>query len=189
MISASEETKPGKFCMKFKFHNPTHLIFGAGTLSKLEEEVGKNGKKALIVTGGGSVKHSGAFDRAVASLKEAGVAMAECSGIEPNPQITSVRRGVRIARDESCDVVVALGGGNATQVQWTSVVALNGWLQAGVEMVPPVHMIEHALSTHHDITHGAGLAVVNPTYMRPPLSREQSGYRRSAAVRALMQLI
>jgi alcohol dehydrogenase len=53
-----------------------------------------------------------------------------------------------------------------TQVQWASIVALNGWVQAGVEMVPPVHMIEHALSAHHDITHGAGLAVVNPAYMR-----------------------
>jgi alcohol dehydrogenase len=52
------------------------------------------------------------------------------------------------------------------QVQWASIVALNGWVQAGVEMVPPVHMIEHALSAHHDITHGAGLAVVNPAYMR-----------------------
>jgi len=27
-------------------------------------------------------------------------------------------------------------------------------------------MIEHALSAHHDITHGAGLAVINPAYMR-----------------------
>ena len=27
-------------------------------------------------------------------------------------------------------------------------------------------MIEHALSAHHDITHGAGLAVVNPAWMR-----------------------
>jgi alcohol dehydrogenase YqhD (iron-dependent ADH family) len=53
-----------------------------------------------------------------------------------------------------------------TQVQWASIVALNGWVQAGVNMVPPVHMIEHALSAHHDITHGAGLAVVNPAYMR-----------------------
>jgi alcohol dehydrogenase YqhD (iron-dependent ADH family) len=27
-------------------------------------------------------------------------------------------------------------------------------------------MIEHALSAHHDITHGAGLAVLNPAWMR-----------------------
>jgi len=52
------------------------------------------------------------------------------------------------------------------QVQWASIVALNGWVQAGVHMVPPMHMIEHALSAHHDITHGAGLAIVAPAWMR-----------------------
>jgi alcohol dehydrogenase len=30
----------------------------------------------------------------------------------------------------------------------------------------PVHMIEHTLSAHHDITHGAGLSVINPSWMR-----------------------
>ncbi|PKN30928.1 MAG: alcohol dehydrogenase, partial [Deltaproteobacteria bacterium HGW-Deltaproteobacteria-20] len=52
------------------------------------------------------------------------------------------------------------------QVQWASIVALNGWIQAGVDMVPPMHMIEHALSAHHNITHGAGLAIVGPAWMR-----------------------
>jgi len=32
-------------------------------------------------------------------------------------------------------------------------------------MLAPVHMIEHALSAHHDIPHGAGLAVVSPAWM------------------------
>jgi alcohol dehydrogenase YqhD (iron-dependent ADH family) len=27
-------------------------------------------------------------------------------------------------------------------------------------------MIEHALSAHHNITHGAGLAIINPAWMR-----------------------
>ena len=90
--------------MNFEFHNPTHLIFGAGTLSQLGEETSKHGKKALIVTGGGSIKRSGIFDKAVSSLNAAGVAYAECDGVEPNPRITSVRRGAKIARDEGCDV-------------------------------------------------------------------------------------
>ena len=297
--------------MNFEFYNPTHLVFGAGTLSQLGEMVRKHGRKALIVTGSGSVKRSGVFDRAVASLKAAGVAVVECTGIEPNPRITSVARGADIARKEGCDVVIAIGGGSTmdaskmiaaatlyegdpwnlighgqnnwviptralpiitvptlaatgsemnkgavisnddskvksfvqanclfpkvalvdpeltltvpknqtaygvcdiithvtegyfsgidgtpiqdrfaegviinaiewgkkavadgsdiearTQVQWASVVALNGWVQAGTNYAPPVHMIEHALSAHHDITHGAGLAVLNPAYMR-----------------------
>ena len=98
--------------MKFEFHNPTHLIFGDGTLSQLGEVVGKYGKNALLITGGGSVKRNGVFDRAVASLNAAGVAVAECTGVEPNPRITSVARGAQIARDEKCDIIIALGGGS-----------------------------------------------------------------------------
>ena len=98
--------------MNFEFHNPTHLVFGAGALSRLGEVVSKHGKKALIVTGGGSVKRNGTFDRAVASLKDANVSVAECSGVEPNPRITTVRRGAQIARDEHCDMIIALGGGS-----------------------------------------------------------------------------
>ncbi|EKD39159.1 MAG: hypothetical protein ACD_75C00490G0003 [uncultured bacterium] len=297
--------------MNFEFLNPTRLIFGAGTLSRLGEVVSRYGRKALIVTGGGSVKRNGTYDRAVASLKAAGVAFVECEGVEPNPSITTVRRGARIAQEEHCDVIIALGGGSTmdaskimaaayyyegdpwdmiyhgqpdphiptqalplitvptlaatgsemncgavisddetkvksfaqtealfptaalvdpeltlsvprdqtaygvsdiithvteayfngvdgtpiqdrfaegiiinaiewgkkavadgndlearTQVQWASIVALNGFASAGTNPGFPVHMIEHTLSAHHDITHGAGLAIVNPAWMR-----------------------
>jgi alcohol dehydrogenase len=74
--------------MKFEFYNPTRLIFGAGSLSRLGEVVSQKGKRALVVTGGGSVKHNGTFGRAVASLEVAGVSVVECTGIEPNPRIT-----------------------------------------------------------------------------------------------------
>jgi len=297
--------------MNFEFQNPTRLIFGAGTLSRLGEVVRAIGTRALLVTGGGSVRKSGVLDRAVTSLKAAGVSVVECSGVEPNPRITTVRRGAQIARDEHCDVIVALGGGSTmdaskamaaafyyngdpwdmiyhgqpdpyiptralpvitvptlaatgsemnmgavisneenqeksfvqaeclyprvalvdpeltvsvpkdqtaygvcdlithvtegyfngvdgtpiqdrfaegviltamewgakaiadgndlearAQVQWASIVALNGWVNAGTNGGYPVHMIEHTLSAYHDITHAAGLAVVNPAWMR-----------------------
>ena len=58
--------------MNFEFQNPTRLIFGAGTLSRLGEVVRAHGTRALVVTGGGSVKKSGVFDRAVSSLKASG---------------------------------------------------------------------------------------------------------------------
>jgi alcohol dehydrogenase YqhD (iron-dependent ADH family) len=98
--------------MKFEFQNPTRIIFGAGNLDRLGEVARTYGNRALLVTGGGSVKRSGVFDRAAESLKNAGVSMVECSGIEPNPRITSVRRGAGIARSEGCNVVIALGGGS-----------------------------------------------------------------------------
>ena len=296
--------------MKFEFMNPTRLIFGAGVVSRLGEITAQYGKRALIVTGSGSVKRNGTFDKAVDSLKAAGITYVECSGVEPNPRLSTVKRGAQIARDEKCDVVIALGGGSTmdaakvmaaavdysgnpwdmmlydssarlpttalpiitvptlaatgsetncgavisnekisiksfvqadclypkvalvdpeltvtvpknqtaygvcdlithvtegyfngvdgtpiqdrfaegviltameygakavndgtdiearSQVQWASVVALNGWLQVGTDSFFPVHMIEHALSAHHDIAHGAGLAILNPAWMR-----------------------
>lgn len=297
--------------MKFEFQNPTRLVFGAGILSRLGELVRAHGSRALLVTGGGSVKKSGVFDRAVSSLKAAGVSVVECSGIEPNPRISSVIRGMLAAREGNCDVVIGMGGGSTmdaakviaaaalyegdpwdmiyhgqaevrpptralpvitvptlaatgsemncgavitneqtkvksfvqtdclyprlalvdpeltvsvprnqtafgvcdlithvtegyfngvdgtpiqdrfaegviltalewgpkavtdgrdlearAQIQWASVVALNGWVQVGTDAGYPVHMIEHVLSAHHDVTHGAGLAVVNPAWMR-----------------------
>ena len=298
--------------MQFEYHNPTKLIFGAGTLVRLGEVAKAYGRRALLVTGGGSVKRNGTYDRAVASLAAAGISVVDCPGIEPNPRLSSVVCGAQLARDGKCDVVIALGGGSAmdaskviaaavyyagdpwdmifhgqknvhvptqalpiltvptlaatgsemncgavitnektteksfvqtsclyprvalvdpeltvsvpqdqtaygvcdlithvteayfnsadntpiqdrfaegvilaameygpkavadgsdlearAQVQWASTLALNGWVNAGSGSKGyPVHMIEHTVSAYHDITHAAGLAIINPAWMR-----------------------
>lgn len=299
--------------MKFEFYNPTRLIFGVGSLAQLGKVVSLYGKKALLVIGGGSVKKSGAFDRAVSSLKAEDVSVVEFSGVEPNPRLSTVMHAAELAKKEVCDVIIGMGGGSVmdaskviaalvfyegdpkdmfvragkvprlperalpiitvptlaatgsemnsgavitiddkgeklktfvkaealyprvavvdpeltvtvpknytafgvcdiithvtesyfngidgtpiqdrfaegviltalewgpkvvrngsdlearTQVQWASIVALNGWVQVGTNYTAPVHMIEHTLSALYDIPHGAGLAVVNPAWMR-----------------------
>lgn len=67
------------------------------------------------MTGGGSVKRNGTYGRAVASLAAAGISVADCSGIEPNPRLSSVVRGAQLARDGKCEMVtfailLAMGG-------------------------------------------------------------------------------
>ena len=298
--------------MQFEFQNPTRIIFGPGTLERLGEIAATSGKRALLVTGGGSVKRNGILDRAVKSLTDAGLSVFECEGIEPNPRISSIKRGVTAARENKCDLIIALGGGSTmdaskviaaafyydgdpwdmifhgqaepyiptkalplitvptlaatgsemncgavisnaeskeksfiqnpclfpktaildpeltlsvpknqtaygvcdlithvtegyfngtdntplqdrfaegviltameygpraiadgndlnarTQVMWAATLALNGWVQAGGGGQGfPVHMIEHTVSAFHDITHAAGLAIINPAWMR-----------------------
>ncbi len=98
--------------MQFEYFNPTQLVFGAGSLVRLGKLAQQYGQRALIVTGGGSVKRNGTFDRAVKSLTDAGVAVFECDGVEPNPRITSVKRGADLARAHQCDLIIALGGGS-----------------------------------------------------------------------------
>ncbi|HOH32101.1 MAG TPA: iron-containing alcohol dehydrogenase, partial [Candidatus Hydrogenedentes bacterium] len=64
----------------------------------------------------------------------------------------------------------AIANGNdleaRTQVQYASILALNGWVNSGTNGGFPVHMIEHTVSAYHDITHAAGLAIINPSWMR-----------------------
>ncbi|MBP5244215.1 MAG: iron-containing alcohol dehydrogenase, partial [Succinivibrio sp.] len=297
--------------MQISFFNPTRLVFGKGKLKELGSYAKEYGKKALIVYGGGSIKKNGVFDSAVASLKEAGIEIVECGGIEPNPKIDSVRRGIELIRKNGCDLIIAIGGGSAMdcskaigagalydgdpwdmifhgqenvyiptrcmpiitvptlaatgsemnpgavisnsetheksfvqtdalfpkvavvdptltltvpknqtgygvcdiivhltesyfngvdgtpiqdefalatikncmqyglkayqdgsdleareQVQWSSILALNGFVNCGTNAGFPVHMIEHTVSGIYDITHAAGLAIINPSWMR-----------------------
>ncbi|HDQ14030.1 MAG TPA: iron-containing alcohol dehydrogenase [Sediminispirochaeta sp.] len=52
-------------------------------------------------------------------------------------------------------------------VMWAGALAWSGLLNAGVEGAAlPNHMIEHPLSAHHDIAHGAGLSIVIPAWLR-----------------------
>lgn len=295
--------------MRFEFCNPTRVIFGCGVTNKIGEEARKLGKRILLVTGKGSIKKTGIFDKVMQSLLSAQCEVEEFSGVEPNPRLSTVKKGGEIAK--RCDVVVAVGGGSVmdaakviaaipfydldpwamiyhgqdevrlpqealpiitvptlaatgsemnsgavitnehtkeksyviadclyprttlvdpentvtvppnhtafgiadlithvtesyfngvdgtplqdrmaegvilttleyakravqngrdiearTQIQWASVVALNGWVQAGTSAPFPVHQLEHVVSAHSDIPHGAGLAILSPKWMR-----------------------
>lgn len=56
------------------------------------------------------------------------------------------------------------------QLMWTGSLALNGLVTTGKSFMWSCHYIEHELSAHYDITHGAGLAVLTPKWMRYILS-------------------
>jgi alcohol dehydrogenase len=96
----------------FVFQNPTKIIFGKGTETRLGDEV-KGYRKVLLHYGEGSIKRSGLFDRVVASLKSAGVDFVELGGVKPNPLLSLVHRGVELCRKENVDLILAVGGGSA----------------------------------------------------------------------------
>lgn len=52
------------------------------------------------------------------------------------------------------------------QLMWASTLAINGLCSAGKGGAWSCHPIEHELSAYYDITHGVGLAIVTPRWMR-----------------------
>lgn len=96
----------------FVFHIPTEILFGKAMKKDFAKRVKALGNKALLVTGGGSVKRLGIFDTIVEALYAAGVETVECAGISPNPRLEEAKRGIATAKEENVDVILPIGGGS-----------------------------------------------------------------------------
>lgn len=96
----------------FTYFNPTKLIFGKGQVEQLETEVPKYGQNVLLVYGGGSIKRNGLYDQVVQILEKSNLHLFELAGVEPNPRLTTVHRGVEICKKEKIDFILAVGGGS-----------------------------------------------------------------------------
>ncbi len=57
-----------------------------------------------------------------------------------------------------------------SNIMWAGTLALNGLIGLGKESDWASHGIEHELSAIYDITHGAGLAIIIPNWMKNVLS-------------------
>ena len=96
----------------FTYSIPTKIYFGKGQLNSLGNVISDYGKKVLLVYGGGSIKKTGVYDIVCSQLKQMKIQIYELSGIEPNPKIDSVRKGIAVCKQESIEVVIAVGGGS-----------------------------------------------------------------------------
>ncbi|MGR8012423.1 iron-containing alcohol dehydrogenase [Bacillus sp. RM3] len=96
----------------FIYYNPTKLMFGKGQLDELKSELARYGKRVLLVYGGGSIKKNGLYDKVISALNEAEADVFELSGVEPNPRLTTVQKGIDICQNENIDFLLAVGGGS-----------------------------------------------------------------------------
>ncbi len=98
----------------FTYRNPTELMFGRGAHTKAPKAFvdGYGAKKALLVYGRGSAVKSGLVDAVKAASEDAGLALVEKGGVQPNPTIEFVREALELARSEGIDSVLAVGGGS-----------------------------------------------------------------------------
>ncbi|SDB88533.1 iron-containing alcohol dehydrogenase [Shouchella lonarensis] len=96
----------------FTFYNPTKLIFGEGKTTTLVEEMVVYDRNVLLVYGGGSIKHNGLYDTVLEQLSHAGCHVTELAGVEPNPRLTTVEKGIALCREKNIGFILAVGGGS-----------------------------------------------------------------------------
>ncbi len=160
----------------FVFENPTKVIFGKGSIAKIGPEVKRSGDRVLMVYGRGSVKKNGIYDQVLASLNEAGIRVMELGGVKSNPVLSLAYRGIEIARRESIDVVLAVGGGSVIDTAKT--------IAAGVKADHDVwdfftreKIIQDALPIYTVLTLSASASEMNPAAV---MTREEKAQKYSA---------
>lgn len=97
----------------FCYSIPTTVAFGKGEINKLAGYIKEFGDKVLIVYGGGSIKRSGLYDEIINILKSNDISYVELSGVEPNPRVSTVRKGVALCKEHNVDVILPVGGGSS----------------------------------------------------------------------------
>lgn len=95
---------------EFVYWNPVKWIFGKDTVNQLRDQAASYGEKVLLVYGGGSIKKSGLYDLVLKQLE--GFSITELAGVEPNPRLTTVKRGAELCRENDISFILAVGGGS-----------------------------------------------------------------------------
>ena len=98
--------------MEFSYFLPVNIQFGWNKVNNVADFAAPYGKKALIVTGRTSAKKSGLYDRVVAKLDAAHIGHVVFDQVDANPLTTTALDGAALAKSESCDMVIAIGGGS-----------------------------------------------------------------------------
>lgn len=101
-----------------RFTLPRDLYFGKDALENLKT---LTGKKAIVVSGGSSMKKGGFLDKVGDYLKEAGMEVTFFEGVEPDPSVETVMKGAKAMTDFGPDWIVAIGGGSpidAAKAMW-----------------------------------------------------------------------
>ena len=100
------------------FRIPKDIVFGEYALEYLST---LEGKKAMIVTGGNSMKKFGFLDEAKKQLEKANIKVEIFDGVEANPSVETVESGAKAMSIFEPDWIIALGGGSAldaAKIMW-----------------------------------------------------------------------
>ncbi len=98
--------------LSFEIVNPTRILFGNDQWERLKELLNDNvaNKNLMLAYGGGSIHQTGIYDKIISLLE--GFNVIPFSGIEANPQYTTLMKGVELARANDVAFILAVGGGS-----------------------------------------------------------------------------
>ncbi len=95
----------------YEFRAPQIIHFGLGCLKNVGTEASRYGKRALLVSDQ-SMQKAGYVSQALNHLKSGGIEAAVYDQVNTEPTDKIVLEGLRVYKDNKCELVIGLGGGS-----------------------------------------------------------------------------
>ena len=144
--------------MGYTFMVPAKIISGTNVIDELGEHIQGKGTKALIVTDAFMVKF-GNVAKVESALKKADISYVIFDGANTEPTDKIVASGLSVYQQESCDFLIALGGGSpmdtAKAIAFMSVVKgrISDYMHTVIDMpVPYLVAIPTTAGTGSEVT-------------------------------------
>ena len=161
----------------FIYNTPTKVYFGKGQEDNIGTILkGYNAKKVLLHYGKSSVKKSGLLDKIIEKLKEESIEFYELGGVEPNPKLSLVLKGIELVKTNKIDFILAIGGGSvldsAKLISSGSLVEHDPWLFSIKEKTPTKHIPLGVILT----IAASGSDMSNSCVITNDLTKEKRGF-------------
>ena len=161
----------------FIYNTPTKVYFGKGQEDNIGIILkGYNAKKVLLHYGKSSVKKSGLLDKIITKLKEESIEFYELGGVEPNPKLSLVLKGIELVKTNKIDFILAIGGGSvldsAKLISSGSLVEHDPWLFSIKEKTPTKHIPVGVILT----IAASGSDMSNSCVITNDLTKEKRGF-------------
>lgn len=99
--------------LNFTYYAPTKVHFGKDTHKEVGKIIREYGFKTIMMQyGQSSIKKSGLYDEVMQSLTQNGIKVIEMGGVEPNPKLSFVKEAIKVAKENSVEMILAVGGGS-----------------------------------------------------------------------------
>ena len=106
--------------------------FGRGARNKLGEELRSRGYDKVLLVSDETLVKAGVTVKIERILQEAEITYFEFLHIKPNPTVSNVQEGLRVAQTNGVDAIVAVGGGSVIDTAKAISIILNNPEHSGV---------------------------------------------------------
>ncbi|WP_392455179.1 iron-containing alcohol dehydrogenase [Chryseomicrobium aureum] len=98
---------------KFRYETPTKIEFGIGAIENLPKFLNELGGTNVLIVGDPGVLQAGIVDQVINPIKNSNFPFTVFTDVGTEASIESVDLGIKMAKENSCDLVIGVGGGSA----------------------------------------------------------------------------